>query len=148
MTAVLGELSFTVDGPGGATSGTVSGRGGTVAVHADDPVAAWDAALGSVSTGPAALQAIAGLLHDEGLVVELSGPAGLVATVGSGVNSPVGALLAGSRRIRLGTPAAVRPLAVAQVRRSAAAAPGGRPALLALATLLFLVLAGRLRRRR
>ncbi len=119
---VAGELSFRVDGPAGGTSGTVRGDGGTVRVHAEDPVAAWDAALGSSSTGPAVLRAVADRLADTGLVLEVSGPGGHVATVGAGVDSPVGRLLTGSRRVRLGRPAAVRPLAVAQVRRTAGAA--------------------------
>ncbi len=129
--AVEGGISFTVEGPAGATSGTVTGDGGTVRVHAEDPAAAWDAALGSVSTGPAVLSAVADRLHDEGLVLEVVGPAGLVATVGAGVRSPLGRLLAGSRRVRLGRPAAVRPLAVAQARRTARGL--ARPAALVLA---------------
>lgn len=116
--AVKGDLQFRVDGPAGSTAGTVTGRGDTVAVHADDPVAAWDAALGSPAVGPAVLQAVAGLLHDQGVLVAVRGPAGLVAEVGAGVDSRVGRLLTGSRRVRLGAPAAVRPLAVAQARRT------------------------------
>ena len=113
-----GDLTFTVDGPGGATAGTVTGDGSVLRVHADDPVAAWDAALGSVSAGPAVLSALAEQLHREGVVVEVSGPDGLVAAAGAGIDSSLGRVLAGSRRIRLGRPAAVRPLAVAQLRRS------------------------------
>ena len=115
-----GRLSFTVDGPDGSTAGTVVGDGSALRVHADDPVVAWDAALGSVSTGTAVLSAVAGHLHDEGLRLEVTGPAGRVASVGAGVDSPVGRLLAGSRRVSLGRPSAVRPLAVAQARRSLA----------------------------
>ena len=137
-----GDLTFSVEGPGGATAGTVNGAGPVLRVHADDPVAAWDAALGSVSTGPAALSAVAGLLHDEGVVVEVSGPAGLVATVGAGVRSPLGRAITGARHVRLGRPGAVRPLAVAQVRRTAVGAR--RPAAL-LALVLALVWARRRR---
>ena len=115
--SVTGDLVFTVDGPGGATAGTVRGDGSTVRVHAEDPVAAWDGALGSVSTGPAVLDEVARQLHDAGLVLEVTGPGGLVATVGADVSSPVGRLLSGSRHVRLGRPAAVRPLAVAELRR-------------------------------
>jgi hypothetical protein len=135
-----GDLTFTVEGPGGTTGGTVKGAGSTVQVHAEDPVAAWDAALGSVSTGPALLSSVADLLADEGVVVEVSGPGGRVATVGAGVDSVAGRLLAGSRRVRLGRPSAVRPLAVAQLRRSAAPA---RPALLLGGVALLLWLLGR-----
>jgi hypothetical protein len=129
--AVEGDLAFTVQGPAGATAGTVTGAGGVVRVHADDPVAAWDAALGSVSTGTAALRAVADRLHDQGVVLEVSGPAGLVATVGAGVRSPLGRLVTGSRRVRPGRPAAVRPLALAQARRATRGAV--RPAALVAA---------------
>ena len=140
-----GDLSFSVVGPGGAAQGSVVGDGRVLRVVADDPVAAWDAALGSPTTGPGLLRAVADQLHEQGVVVEVSGPQGLVATVGSGVDSPVGRLLAGSRRVRLGRPAAVRPLAVAQVRRTAGrlATPG---ALLLGAAGLLLALRGRTRR--
>lgn len=113
-----GDLSFTVEGPGGSTSGTVVGDGAVLRVRAEDPVAAWDGILGSVSTGPAALRTVADGLADEGLSIEVSGPHGLLALVGAGADSGVGKLLTGSRRVQLGTPAALRPLAVAQVRRS------------------------------
>jgi len=140
-----GELSFSVDGPGGATSGTVTGDGRVLRVHAADPVAAWDAAVGSVTAGPAALSGVADILHAEGAVIEVSGPDGLVATVGADVDSAVGRLLTGSRHVRLGRPAAVRPLAVAQLKRSAK--PLARPAgLLAAALALVWLLVRRARR--
>ena len=113
-----GDLLFTVVGPGGSTSGTVVGDGPVLRVRAEDPVAAWDGILGSVSTGAAALRAVANGLADEGLAIEVSGPDGLLALVGAGADSGVGKLLTGSRRVQLGAPAALRPLAVAQMRRS------------------------------
>ena len=113
-----GDLSFTVEGPGGSTSGTVVGDGTVLRVRAEDPVAAWDGILGSVSTGPAALRTVADRLADEGLSVEVTGPHGLLALVGADADSGVGRLLTGSRRVRLGSPGALRPLVVAQVRRS------------------------------
>lgn len=120
---VEGTVSFTVDGPGGQSTGTVVGSGGLVRIDAQDPVAVWDAALGSVSTGPEVLSTVADLISSEGLLVEVHGPDGLLASVGAGVDSVLGRVLTGSRRVRLGRPAAVRPLAVAELRR--------RPALLA-----------------
>ena len=75
-----------------------------------------------------------------GTQVEVTGPDGLVATVGAGVSSSVGRLLAGSRHVRLGRPAAVRPLAVAELRR--------RRVPIALAAAGALVLAVVLRRAR
>ena len=113
-----GDLSFTVEGPGGSTSGTVVGDGTVLRVRAEDPVAAWDGIFGSVSTGPAALRKVADGLADEGLSVEVTGPHGLLALVGADADSAVGRLLTGSRRVRLGSPGALRPLVVAQVRRS------------------------------
>jgi hypothetical protein len=112
-----GELSFTVDGPGGSTSGTVVGDGAVLRVRAEDPVAAWDSVLGSVSTGPGALRTVADGLAGEGLSIAVSGPHGLLAVVGAGADSGVSGLLLGSRRVQLGRPAALRPLAVAQLRR-------------------------------
>lgn len=132
-----GDLTFSVEGPGGATAGTVQGDGPVLRVHADDPVAAWDGLLGSVSTGPAVLSWVADQMHDEGVVLEVSGPDGLVATVGAGVESPLGRLLAGSRHVRLGRPAAVRPLALAQVRRSLGGARRGLALAGALAVLAW-----------
>lgn len=140
-----GDLTFSVEGPGGATAGTVRGDGSVLRVRADDPVAAWDGVLGSVSTGPAALSQVADLLHDEGAVVEVSGPDGVVATIGAGIESPLGRVLAGSRHVRLGRPAAVRPLALAQARRTVAGVV--TPAGLAVAVLALLLLLGRRRRR-
>ena len=113
-----GDLSFTVEGPGGSTSGTVVGDGTVLRVRAEDPVAAWAGIFGSVSTGPAALRKVADGLADEGLSVEVTGPHGLLALVGADADSGVGRLLTGSRRVRLGSPGALRPLVVAQVRRS------------------------------
>lgn len=118
-TRVTGSLTFSVDGPGGSTSGTVEGQGRVVSVRADDPVVAWDAALGSVSTGPELLADVAQRLYDEDLVLQVEGPRGRVATVGAGVDDRLGRLLAGSRRVHLGRPAAIRPLAVAELRRKA-----------------------------
>ena len=113
-----GGLSFTVDGPGGSTAGTVEGDGAVLRVRTKDPVAAWDGVVGSVSTSPAALRTVADLLADEGLSIEVSGPRGVLALVGAQADSVVGQVLVGSRRVQLGSPAALGPLAVAQVRRS------------------------------
>jgi len=142
-----GDLTFSVEGPGGTTGGTVRGAGATLRVHADDPVAAWDAALGAVPTGPALLSSVADLLADEGVVVEMSGPRGRVATIGAGIDSGLGRVLAGSRRVRLGRPAAVGPLAVAQLRRAVRDPATVRPALLLGGVALLLWLLGRRARR-
>lgn len=141
-TRVQGSLAFSVDGPGGRAAGTVEGRGPQVTVRADDPVAAWDAALGSVSTGPAVLDTVGRLLSDEGVTVEVVGPRGTIATVGAGVDDRLGKVLAGSRYVRLGKPAAIRPLAVAEARRRAS-----ETRTLVLGGVLALVLAALLGRR-
>ena len=132
-----GGLTFTVDGPGGSTSGTVTGDGAVLRVRAQDPVAAWDGLLDSVSTGPAALRQVADALAGEGLSVEVSGPDGRLALVGATADSGVGKVLTGSRRVQLGSPTALRPLAVAQVRRSLTLRRGAlAAALVVLAVLL------------
>ena len=135
-----GDLSFTVDGPGGTTSGRVVGDGAVLRVHADDPVAAWEATVGSVSTGPAGLRAAADALAEQGLSVEVAGPHGRLALVGADADSGFGRLVTGSRRVQFGRPVALRPLAVAQVRQSL---PPRRRAVLALAVLAALVALGR-----
>ena len=138
-----GGLTFSVDGPGGATAGTVTGDGAVLRVHAEDPVVAWDGALGSVSTGPRALREVADRLAGEGLSVEVTGPRGRLAVVGAAADSGVGRLLTGSRRVQLGGVGALRPLAVAQARRSLA--PHRRALLLAGAAALAFVVRRRVR---
>ena len=115
-----GEVSFSVDGPGGATTGTMIGDGVVLRVHTEDPVAAWDGAVGSVSTGPRALREVADRLAGEGLSIEVSGPRGRLVVVGAEADSGVGRLLIGSRRVQLGGVGALRPLAVAQAKRTLA----------------------------
>lgn len=136
---VSGDLSFTVTGAGGATSGSITGRGSRVLVHADDPVAAFRAAS-APGRGRPALGGLGDLLADAGLVVEVAGPAGVVATVGHGVDSRLGALTAGSRRVQPGSVRAVRPLVVERLRE-AARGPAAVP-LVAVGALLALAVIG------
>lgn len=140
-----GFVTFTVDGPGGGTGGTLVGAGPVLQVLAHDPLAAWDAAVGSAPRGPHGLARLADLLSEQGLSVEVSGPAGRLATVGAGVDSAVGRAVTGSRRVRPGRPAALRPLVLAQLRQGAGRQR--RPLLLAAAAALLLLL-GRRRLRR
>ena len=116
--SLQGGLTFTVDGPAGSTCGEIVGDGPVLRVRADDPVVAWEASVGSVSTGPSALRGVADALAGEGLSIEVTGPRGRLALVGAGADSPVGRRLLGSRRVQLGSPAALRPLALAAVRRA------------------------------
>ncbi len=138
-----GGLTFSVDGPGGATSGTVTGDGAVLRVHAHDPVAAWDGALSSVSTGTSALREVAERLAGEGLSIEVRGPHGRLAVVGAEADSVMGRVLTGSRRVQLGRVGALRPLAVAQARRGLE--PHRRALLLAGAAVLAVAVGRRVR---
>jgi hypothetical protein len=120
---VSGDLAFSVAGAGGATSGRVEGRGNRVLVRAEDPVAAFRAAS-APGGGRPALGGLGDLLAEAGLVVEVAGPDGVVATLGDGVDSLLGRLTAGSRRVQPGSARAVRPLVVERLRE----AGGGRAA--------------------
>ena len=127
------DLVFTVDGADGSrATGRVEGDGRVLRVVTTDAAVVWGAALGSSTTGPRVLDAVARRLADEGAVLEVTGPDGVVATVGAGVDSPVGRLLAGSRHVRLGRPRAVAPLARARAAQLAGQ-PRGRAALAAAA---------------
>jgi hypothetical protein len=112
---VDGEVAFVLEAPDGTTSGTVSGQGRRIVVRTDDPVMAFRSAV-APSTGGTSIGALADLLAASGLVVEVCGPEGTIATLGDGVDSQLGRLVAGSRRVRPGAARAVRPLAVAQAR--------------------------------
>ena len=114
-----GELAFSVDGPGGATTGTARGDGALLSVRADDPVVAWDALAGAAPRGTRALAALADHLAEQGLSVRVTGPAGRLATVGAAADSAVGRAVTGSRRVQPGSPRALRPLLLAQVRARA-----------------------------
>lgn len=120
---ISSDLTFEVTTPKrGTSTGRVTAQGSRVTVDADDPVAVWDAAVGASTTGSAALRQVAGLLHDQGVTVEVTGPSGTVATVGAGVRSGVGRATTGSPHVRLGRLGAVAPLARAQVSASASTA--------------------------
>lgn len=140
-----GTVAFTVDGPRGRTGGSLAGDGPVLRVTADDPVAAWDAAVASAPRGPGALGALADLLSEQGLSVEVSGPGGRLATVGAGVDSAVGGAVTGSRRVRPGRPAALRPLVVASLRQGAVRRR--QPLLVASAAACAVLLRRRSRRR-
>lgn len=132
---VSGSLSFTLQAPDGAASGQISGQGRRVVVDTDDPVAAFRAAT-APGPGPTSISGVADLLAASGLVLEVTGPHGTVATLGDGVDSRVGGLLAGSRRVRPGDVRAVRPVAVAQAR--SVLAPSVRPVVVLAAAALAL----------
>ena len=114
-----GAVDFTVDGPRGRASGTARGDGPVLRIVTDDAVVAWDAAAEAVGGGASALGPLADALHGAGLAVEVRGPQGVLATVGAGAESALGRALTGSRHVRPGRPAALRPLVVAQLRSGA-----------------------------
>ena len=130
-----GAVDFTVDGPLGSTSGRARGDGSVLRVSTQDEIVAWDAVAGAAPRGASALGAFADVLHDSGLAVELSGRHGVLATVGAGADSALGRAITGSRHVRPGRPAALRPLVVAQLR---AGARRQRPLLATLAAVVLL----------
>lgn len=127
------DLTFCVDGPSGSSTGRVSASGSTVTISTTDPVAVMSSAPGNKSGFPVA---IADLLADSGVTVEAVGPQGLVVTVGAGVDSAIGALLTGTRHLRLGSLRAAVPLARA---RLVPVAGVRRPVIAGVASLVALV---------
>ena len=132
---VDGTVDLWVDG----AAATLTGRGPALVLRSDQPATLIE------GLGPAAggIDAIGSALAEAGLRVVLTGPRGDVVTLGAGIHSGFGRLLAGSRRARLGRPSAVAPLVGARLRRAAS----GRRALLVTA-LAAGVLIARARRAR
>jgi hypothetical protein len=114
-----GAVDFTVDGPRGRTTGTAVGDGRVLRISTEDAVVAWDAVADAAPRGASALGTLADVLHEAGLAVEVSGPQGVLATVGAGADSALGRAVTGSRHVRPGHPSALRPLVVAQLRTGA-----------------------------
>ena len=114
---VESDLTFSVNGPAGPSTGTVRASGSRVTVVTSDPVSLLDAVLGADGGGAATPAAVGDLLASVGLTVEIVGPKGPVVTVGAGVKSAIGALVSGTQRVQPGSLRAVGPLAVARIRR-------------------------------
>lgn len=113
MTAALhvdGTVDLEVDG----AAATLTGHGPVLVLRLDQPGGLIDG-LGPATGG---LDAVGSVLADAGLRVVVTGPRGDVATLGAGVHSVLGRLLAGSARVRLDRPAAIRPIARARIQRS------------------------------
>ncbi len=89
------DLTFAVDGPSGASTGTVQASGSRVTVRTSDPVAVMDAVMGADAGGASAAGAVGPLLADLGLTVDVIGPRGLVVSIGAEVESAIGAWSAG-----------------------------------------------------
>ncbi len=137
------DLTFSVDGPSGSSTGRVDAAESKVTISVTNPADVIGSALGNRSHQAAAL---GDLLAEAGLTIEVVGPHGPVVTVGAGVDSAVGALLSGTRHLRLGSLRAAAPLARARLMLPA---PARRPVAVAAASLLTLAIAEQwLRRRR
>lgn len=95
------------------------GDGGVLRVSTEDAVVAWEAVAGAAPRGASSLASLFDALSGQGLAVEVSGPRGVLATVGAGVSSGLGRVVTGSRHVGPGRPAALRPLVVARLRSGA-----------------------------
>ena len=116
---VESDLTFSVDGPSGLSTGTVRASGSRVTVRMSHPVSMMEAVLGADGGGARTPAAVGDFLAGVGLTVDVSGSRGLVVTMGDGVESAIGALVlvSGTRRVRSGSLRAAGPLAVARIRR-------------------------------
>lgn len=99
---VTGTVEATVDG----VPATITGREHAFVVRADRPASLLD----SLGLAGNSVRIAASALAETGLQVVVAGPRGDVVTVGAGVHSRLGRLLAGSSRVRPGRPAALLPL--------------------------------------
>ena len=129
------NLTFSVDGPSGSSTGRVDATESKVTISATNPAAVIGSALGN---RPQDAAAIGDLLAQSGVIVEVVGPQGPVMSVGAGVDSAVGALLSGTRHLRLGSLRATAPLVRARLMLPTQAR---RPLAVAAASVLTLVIA-------
>jgi hypothetical protein len=116
---VSADLDFTVDLGSGPVTGRVEAAGSTIRVTTEDAVAVWGAASSTPGVGDEGIPLLADVLRDVGLRLEVTGPAGRVATLGTGTTSRLGRLATGSANVRLGGPRAVWPLVQDRVRPTA-----------------------------
>jgi hypothetical protein len=93
---------------------TLTGSGEALMLRTQGPAAVMD----GLGLAGGRLHVLAAALAEAGLRLVVAGPRGPVATVGAGVSSPVGRLLAGSARVRLGAPAALLPVVRIRAGRS------------------------------
>lgn len=120
----------------------VVGDGDSLIVHTSDPLRLWSSltssalpsAVGRVS-GPRAAGRAADALRDVGLRVDLTGPSGVLVSLGAGAGSTAGRLLTGSDSLGFGSVRAIRTTVTARipVRRAIAVAV---PVLIVGATVL------------
>lgn len=136
------NLTFSVDGPSGSSTGRVDATESKVTISVTNPAAVIGSALGN---RPQKAAAIGDLLAESGVTVEVVGPQGPIMSVGAGVDSGVGGLLSGTRHLRLGSLRATAPLVRARLTLPAQAR---RPLAVAAASVLTLVIAQHWRRSR
>ena len=144
--SVRADLMMDLDG----ASVTLTGDGDRLVLATERPLALWETlartplpvGVGSVS-GPAGAGRVADALRDAGVNLDVRGPRGTVASLGAGVDSALGRVLAGSSALRPGGLAAVAPLMWHAVRHH----PAARIAGLALATIVGVVVGRRAHRR-
>ena len=127
------DLTFSVDG----AEGTVSGSGQVLTVRVAEPARM----LAALPSGTSGVAEIAELLASSGLRVEVQGPSGLLAQVGSGVHSRWGGWITGSRHVAPGSIRSLRVLTPVVTARL------GRPAAAAALALVVLVALRAVRRR-
>jgi hypothetical protein len=140
---VSADLSFTVDVGNGPIDGHVSADGGTtIRVTTDDADTVFLAATSVPEIGNNALPYLADTLANNGLTMEVVGPQGRVATVGSGASSRWGRVLTGSRAVAPGDPQAVRALVLAQIKRDRVRIGLAAAGVVALAVTVVVVVRG------
>jgi hypothetical protein len=101
----LGEQA--VDGkPEARLSGTVKAAGTTVDIFVDDP----SSFRGNNLPGIGQVRAVAKVLADRGLAVSVTGPKGLLVSIGAVQSSMAQRLITRSPHIRLGSPGTLAPL--------------------------------------
>ena len=111
---VEADLQMDVDG----TRAYLHGRGSQLTLSSSHPERVWAAAVASVlpaglvvAGGPRAVGRIADQLSAHGVRLDVTGPQGVLASLGAGVSSPLGLVATGSRAVRPGRPVALTSLA-------------------------------------
>ena len=130
--SIRADLRMDLDG----ASATLTGDGDRLVLATERPGALWDTLASAPvpigvrpASGSAGVGRVAEALRAAGLNLDVRGPRGTVATLGAGVDSVLGRVLAGSSALRPGAPAAVAPLLWHAVRQW----PAARIAAIALA---------------
>ena len=115
---VIADLTLQVTGSSGDLQASISGDGDRVTVTTDDPLALLGALRGAVLPpgvpAPASrqvLREVADRLDRAGLAVDVDGGSGRLLTIGHGVDSALGRVFAGERRVGPGDRGALLRLA-------------------------------------